>query len=606
MSRAPHDVPKAGDAASSPATDAAPQPALDPVTLEVIRNALPAISDEMSVDLQRTSYNMMIYEVRDYCTALVDPAGALISQNIGGVSHFVADLGVVIKDAVDRYGLDGFAPGDVLLHNHQATAGQHLNNVVVYSPVFFDDELLAFAMVRAHWVDIGGQSTGFGAGARAYDPWSEGLQLNQLKIYEAGELDTKMLSFIRDNIRFPDNAMGDMRSQLAACRLGERRFCELLTRYGRDVVMAAIDRIYADTEKKCRVAVERIPDGRYEASSYIDWRGGGYDINVVVTVKGSDMTIDLSGCSPERAGGANSRTFAGAYIAYKSLTTPVDPLNEGAFAALDVIIPEGNMMMARYPMVMAGWSMPLPTVVDTILLALVDAIPEGVAAAHSGSLGAALSLSGHDPRSERDYVIMSIESGGWGGRHDADGQDVSMSVCQGDVRNAPIENMEIKGPVLVEERGLRPDSGGPGRFRGGLGVQTTIRSLSGGRINTASGSGGRRTCPPWGLEGGAPGRTAETLVKTPEDDGFRQPDPEVSVWPAGTAVSYRTAGGGGFGDPLTRDPAKVLRDVLEGYVSVEAAAQSYGVVLSEDGLAVDADATRKLRAELSAAAPATQ
>jgi N-methylhydantoinase B len=573
---------------------------LDPVTLEVIRNALPAISDEMSVDLQRTSYNMMIYEVRDYCTALLDTKGALISQNIGGVSHFVADLGVVVRDAVERYGLDGFARGDVLLHNHQATAGQHLNNVVVYSPVFFEDELLAFAMVRAHWVDIGGQSTGFGAGGRAYDPWSEGLQLNQIKIYEAGVLDTKMLNFIRDNIRFPDNAMGDMRSQLAACRLGERRFHELLTRYGRDVVLAAINRIYADTERKCRAAVERIPDGRYEASSYIDWRGGGYDIRVVVTVRGGDMTIDLSGCSPERAGGANARTYAGAYIAYKSLTTPLEPLNEGAFAALEVVIPEGNMMMARYPMAMASWSMPLPTVVDTILLALADAIPDGVPAAHSGSLGAALSLSGHDAARGRDYVIMSIESGGWGGRHDADGQDVSMSVCQGDVRNAPIENMELKGPVLVEERALRPDSGGPGQFRGGLGVQTTIRSLSGGRINVGSGAGGRVTCPPWGLCGGEPGETAETLVALPDEDTFQLPSADVSVWPADTRVLYLTAGGGGWGDPLLREPQRVLHDVIEGYVSIEAARERYGVVLDSDATAVDREATEQLRAKRTA------
>ncbi len=574
---------------------------LDPVTLEVIRNALPAISDEMSVDLQRTSYNMMIYEVRDYCTALLDTNGALISQNIGGVSHFVADLGVIVTDAVERYGLDGFSPGDVLLHNHQATAGQHLNNVVVYAPVFFDDELLAFAMVRAHWVDIGGQSTGFGAGAKAYDPWSEGLQLNQVKIYEGGVLDTKMLNFIRDNIRFPDNAMGDMRSQLAACRLGERRFKELLTRYGKDVVLAAIDRFYADTEKKCRVAVEKIPDGTYKAESYIDWRGGGYDIRVTVTVTGSDMTIDLSGCSPEREGGANSRTYAAAYIAYKALTTPLEPLNEGAFAALQVVIPEGNMMMARYPMVMSGWSMPLPTVVDTILLALADAIPDQIPAAHSGSLGAALALSGRDEARNRDFVLMSIESGGWGGRRDADGQDVSMSVCQGDVRNAPIENMELKGPVIIEERALRPDSGGPGQFRGGLGVQTRLRSLSGGRINVASGSGGRMTCPPWGLCGGESGETATTLVKTPDDAEFHLPDGQTAVWPPDTRVIYKTAGGGGWGDPLERDPERVLRDVLEGFVSDGAALERYGVVLSDDRSSIDVSATNTLRRERSAA-----
>jgi N-methylhydantoinase B len=570
---------------------------LDPVTLEVIRNALPAISDEMSVDLQRTSYNMMIYEVRDYCTALLDPDGALISQNIGGVSHFVADLGVVVKDAVSRYGKHGFKPGDVLLHNHQATAGQHLNNVVVYAPVFYDEELVAFAMVRAHWVDVGGLSTGFGAGNRAYDPWSEGLQFNQLKIYEGGVVDRKLLDFIRDNIRFPDNAMGDMRSQLAACRLGERRFVELLDRYGKDVVQDAIRRFYAETEQKCRAAVAKIPDGTYRAESYIDWRGRGYDIRVKVIVEGSDMTIDLSGCSPEREGGANSRTYAGAYIAYKALTTPLEPLNEGAFSALTVIIPEGNMMMARYPAFMAGWSMPLPTVVDTILLALAKAIPDRIPAAHSGSLGAALAYSGRDRVHNRDFVIMSIESGGWGGWHDADGEDVSMSVCQGDVRNAPIENMELKGPVVVEERALRPDSGGAGRFRGGLGVRTRIRTLADGRVNVADGAGGRISCPPWGLLGGGSGSVAATLVKAPGDAEFHAATNVPPMWPAGTEVLYMTAGGGGWGDPLEREPSRVLHDVQEGYVSAEQALKLYGVVLAANGRAVDAAATSALRAE---------
>jgi N-methylhydantoinase B len=569
---------------------------LDPVTLEVIRNALPAISDEMSVDLQRTSYNMMIYEVRDYCTALLDPDGALISQNIGGVSHFVADLGIVVKDAVARYGRDGFAPGDVLLHNHQATAGQHLNNVVVYAPIFHERELVAFAMVRAHWVDVGGLSTGFGAGNRAYDPWSEGLQFNQLKIYEAGVVDGKLLGFIRDNIRFPDNAMGDMRSQLAACRLGERRFVELLDRYGKDVVQSAIRTFYAETETKCRAAVARIPDGVYEAASFIDWRGQGYDIRVKVIVRGSDMTIDLSGCSPERDGGANSRTYAGAYIAYKALTTPLEPLNEGAFAALEVIIPEGNMMMARFPAFMAAWSMPLPTVVDTILLALSEAVPE-IPAAHSGSLGAALSFSGRDRG--RDFVIMSIESGGWGGRHGADGEDVSMSVCQGDVRNAPIENIELKGPVLITERALRPDSGGHGQFRGGLGVRTRLKTLAPGRLNVASGDGGRLTCPPWGLRGGGSAEVAATLVKGVGEDSFEAPRNPPPVWPAGTEVLYLTAGGGGWGDPLDREPSRVLNDVREGYVSPESARDHYGVVLSVDG--VDGAATVALRQRLRAA-----
>ncbi|MDB5685064.1 MAG: N-methylhydantoinase B/acetone carboxylase, alpha subunit [Sphingomonas bacterium] len=569
-------------------------PSLDPVTLEVIRNALPAISDEMSVDLQRTSYNMMIYEVRDYCTALLDIHGSLISQNIGGVSHFVADLGVVVKSGVERYGVDGFRPGDVLIHNHQATAGQHLNNVVLYTPAFFEGELVAFAVVRAHWVDVGGLSTGFG-GAGAFDPWSEGLQFDNIKIYEADVPDEKMIRMIRDNIRFPDAAMGDMRSQLAACRLGERRFEELLGRYGKDVVRGAIARIYAETEARCRAAVEEIPDGIYEAESYLDGRGDGpgYEIKVKVTVSGGDMVIDLSGCSQQREGGMNARTFAGAFIAYKALTGPLEPLNEGAFSALEVIIPEGNMMMARFPALMAAWSGPLPTVVDTIWKAFAQALPERIPAAHSGSLGAAFSFSGADRRG-KGFVAMSIESGGWGGRPGADGQDVSMSVCQGDVRNSPIENIELKTPLMVVERALRADSGGAGEFRGGLGIQTHAKALVAGRWNSSSGDGGRRTCPPWGLAGGKPGKLAETLVKRADEVEFHAPSGPGFVGGVGAEILYRTAGGGGWGDPRARDPERVLADVREGYVSLEAAREDYGVAIT-DALEIDATQTARLR-----------
>ncbi|HEY4407693.1 MAG TPA: hydantoinase B/oxoprolinase family protein, partial [Xanthobacteraceae bacterium] len=238
---------------------------LDPVTLEVIRNALPAVANEMAVDLQRTSYNMMIYEVRDFCTALIDTKGQLISQNVGGVSHFVADLGVIITDGMQRYGAKGFEPGDVLITNHQAVAGQHLNNIVIYMPYFYRGELLMFSMVRAHWIDIGGSSTGFGAGPQVVDPWFEGLQLDQLKIYKAGKLDETLYRVLKDNIRFPESSLGDMKSQMAACRLAAKRMDELFDKYGKATILAAIDRIFDETETKCRNVVSQLPDGVYEA-----------------------------------------------------------------------------------------------------------------------------------------------------------------------------------------------------------------------------------------------------------------------------------------------------------------------------------------------------
>jgi N-methylhydantoinase B len=196
--------------------------AIDVVTVEVIRNVLPAIANEMSHVLQRTSYNMMIYEVRDYCCGLLGVDGRLLAQNTGGVSHFVADLGVVIRDGVARYGRDGFRPGDVVVTNHQRVAGQHLNNIMIYTPCFAGGELFGFAATRAHWIDVGGLSTGFSAG-NATDPWMEGLQLDQIKLWDAGRLDETAWRLIRDNIRYPESSMGDLQSQVAACRLAERR-----------------------------------------------------------------------------------------------------------------------------------------------------------------------------------------------------------------------------------------------------------------------------------------------------------------------------------------------------------------------------------------------
>jgi N-methylhydantoinase B len=576
---------------------------LDPVTLEVIRNALPAISNEMALDLQRTSYNMMIYEVRDYCTALLDPDGKLISQNVGGVSHFVADLGVLITDGVKRYGRDGFKPGDVIITNHQAVAGQHLNNIVIYTPYFFEGELLMFAMVRAHWIDVGGTSTGFGAGATVADPWLEGLQLDQLKIYDGGVLDETLYRVIRDNIRFPESSLGDMKSQMSACHLATRRMDEIFGKYGKQTVLAAISRIYEETEQKCRNTVLKIADGVYEAESFLDddgvQKGDPVRLHAKVTVKSGHMTIDLSGCSGERKAGINSRTYAGARVAYKALTAPLDPVNEGSFNACDVIIPEGNIMMARYPAPMAGWSQMLPMVVDTIIKALAPAMKDRIPAAHFGLLSGGIVFFGQDPKTQRRFVVQSIEGGGWGGRPFEDGESATVTVCQGDVRNASIEGIELKCPVLVKRRGLREDSGGAGKFRGGLGMDVHVQNLVEGRWNLASPH--REGCPPWGLWGGKNGTNEKKYVRTPQEADFRFMDQNRYPVPANSEIKLHTGTGGGWGSPLERDPAMVAWDVIEGLVSRKSASDLYGVVVKNDG-AVDEAQTAALRKSMKAKA----
>jgi N-methylhydantoinase B len=575
---------------------------LDTVTLEVIRNALPAVANEMAADLQRTSYNMMIYEVRDYCTALLDIKGELISQNVGGVSHFVADLGVLVVDGMKRYGRDGFKPGDVIITNHQAVAGQHLNNIVIYSPYFYKGELLMFCMVRAHWIDVGGQSTGFGAGAAVGDPWFEGLQLDQLKIYEEGRLNETLYRVIKDNIRFPDSSLGDMKSQMAACRLAARRMDELFDKYGRDTILAAIAQIFDETEQKCRNVVAQLPDGIYEAAASIDDDGLIRDeevpIRVKIEIKGSDMTIDLSGCSAERKAAINSRTYAGARVAYKALTGPLDPVNEGSFRALKVIIPEGNIMMAKFPAPMSGWSAIVPTVVDTIVHALSEAMPDRVPAGHHGLLGGSVVFFGMHPKTKRRFIVQSIEGGGWGGRPFEDGESATVSVCQGDVRNGSIEGIELKCPVVVESRALRQDSCGAGKYRGGLGLDTRVRNLVEGRWNFERTR--RSKCPPWGIAGGTPGSPGGNLLKRAGEKKFEWITGANIPVPPNSEGIVRTGGGGGWGDPLERPAALVAEDAAEGLISCKAARELYGVVL-RGNMSVDQTATRRLRNRLRSA-----
>jgi len=578
---------------------------LDPVTLEVVRNSFPAAANEMAEDLQRTSYNMMIYEVRDFSCAIVGVDGELFAQNIGGVSHFVADLDVVINDAVDRFGKESFKPGDAILMNHQRVCGQHLNNMVAYTPIFVGDELFGFSMVRAHWVDIGGLSTGFGAGGgMVTDPWVEGLQFDQVKIMDAGVMNERLMKFIADNVRYPEAAMGDLRAQLASCKVGAQRVEELVERYGVEEVRLCLARVFDDSEARCRLAIEKIADGEYSAEGWLDHDFVDRDQRVMVvakvTVKGSDLTVDLTGSSRARRGSINSRTRAAAFIAYKGITAPLEALNEGSFRALHVEIDEGNFMMAKFPAPMAQWSIAIPTAVDVILRALAPAMPDVVPAATYGTLGGAMVFFGVDStRDGKRFVSQTIEGGGWGASPSEDGQNASVSVCQGDVRNAPIESLELKYPLIVEKRALRPDSGGAGRFRGGLGQVTDIQNLEPGTWSMSSIP--RETCPPWGLAHGEAGQPGYCDIRLSLDGEWENGGDTRKSVGAGAAQRKVTGGGGGWGDPLERPFEEIDLDLLEGFITKEHAERDYIVVIDPATPSVDREATKTLRTKLGAA-----
>lgn len=551
--------------------------ATDPITVEIIRCALRAAANEMSAVLKKTAYNMMIYEVQDYCVAILDHEGRTMSQNEGALPIFLADLGVAVQDGVEVYGLENIHPGDVFLVNHPEICGQHLNNMAVYTPFFWDGRLCCFLAVRAHWIDVGGASTGFGS-SMARDVYEEGLQLRSVKIFAEGKPNTEVLRLIEDNIRFPESSLGDLRAQIASCRTGEERLQQICRKYGGVVFQEAVEVIWDQTDRLVRESVRAMPDGTYRASSFLDDDGRDLSktvpIKVTVAVRGDEMTIDFSEVSAQVTGFINcgsSGGMAAARVAFKALTSPHREVNEGSFRALKVILPPGKLLSARRPAPIGGWSLSLPTVLDTIFLALAPALPDRVPAAHKGDMGG-YAIFGIHPKTGRRYVCQNIMGGGWGGRPCEDGESASVSMCQGDVKNTPIELQELYYPLLFECHALRRDSSGAGKYRGGCGVEIKVKPLHELLVNRNT---DRILCPPWGLLGGGKGRANQTLIRR---NGNEEMLPgkfsHLSVKP-GETLSFLTAGGGGYGRPTERDSGAVKRDVLLGYVSEEQAKKDY-------------------------------
>lgn len=547
-----------------------------PITVEVVRNSIVAYADEMANALCKSAYNMMIYEVRDFCCGLIDTSGRMISQNRGGLPIFLADLGLAVEDGIERWGLDGFKPGDIMIMNHQV-CGQHLNNVVLYAPCFFEGKIVGFAASRAHWVDIGGMRIGFGSSATT-EIFAEGIQMRSLKIYEEGKRNETLWQIINDNVRFPEAALGDMRAQIACCQLGARRYAELLERYGHATVETCIDKVWEQADQKVRNVIAKIPDGTYTAESALDNDGRNLEqpirIKTTVKIAGDRMTVDLSEMNPQTNSPLNSGKSGGiaaARVAFKALTSPDLDVNEGCFRALEVIIPEGTIVSAKPGAAIGLWSIALPTTIDTILKALAPALPQVIPAAHKGDMGGC-SFYGFREDGSR-FLLLNIFGGGWGGRPAEDGEDASVSVCQGDVRNSPVELQEIRYPVLVEEHALREDSGGPGKFRGGLGVNITYRVLVPCKVTI---NNERTRNPPWGIHGG--GAAAHNLaiirpVAGAERVVFKGTEIPLET---GDRVSFFTAGGGGYGKPEERASASVDNDVRQGFVSAEKAGEYYG------------------------------
>ncbi len=574
----------------------------DAITAEIIRNSVVAITDEMKTNLMRTAYNMIIYEALDFTVGLFDAAGNTISIGLG-LPMFIRGLSDAIKAKLKHYGPDGIEPGDILLTNDSYIMGSHLNHMIFTLPIFWEGEIVAYASSMAHWQDVGGV-----LGGATRDIYSEGLQLPIVKVFKRGQQDAELTEIIKSNVRFPSLAMGDFRAQVAAVKTGERRFLDLLGRFSKDTVLGSIEKIYEQSERLARASVATIPDGVYEAESFMDDDGITFGkripIRVTVKVAGEKMTIDLSDVSEQVGGYYNSGATAGrsaAEVAFKCITSPLWlPINHGSFLPVDVILPPGRVVSATKPAAMRMWMTIPMTVVDTIFRALAPAIPDRAIAGHHADLIIATSY-GVDPRTGRFFFgPVGPGGGGWGAKHNEDGMNVTVCLNDGDTHNSPIESGEMKSPMVVREYALRQDSGGAGRQRGGLGLTRTIEAQAPLTVNSQI---ERTQCLPWGLEGGKQAIGNRIFIKR-ADGSIEQPPNgklyNVQLQP-GDAYVIESGGGGGFGDALDRAPEMVMRDVQLGYISAERARSEYGVVLNETDETLDLEGTDRLRRALRAA-----
>jgi N-methylhydantoinase B len=569
----------------------------DAVLTEIVRNGVLGVTEEMKINLTRTAYNPIIYEALDFTVGLYTAEGETVSIGLG-LPSFIRGMANTIRAKLEHFGRDGIKPGDILVTNDAYVTGSHLYHFTFTLPIFHGGELCAFVCTMAHWNDVGGV-----LGGVTTDIYSEGLQIPIMKYQSAGVVNQDLLDIIRMNVRIPEKAMGDLCAPITAVKRGERRFLELLDRYGREQVRDAIRNILDNSEAAARARTRSIPDGVYEAQSEMDddgvETGRRIPIKVRVIKKGDEMTIDLTEVGKQVRGFYNSGPSTGygcAQVAYKCLTSPCDyPINDGSLRPLNVKLVDGTVVTAVRPAAMRTWMTIPMTVVDTIFKAMEQAIPERTQAAHFADLLSGR-MAGISPKDGRLFIAGAGPlGGGFGATMLNDG--VSATVCRndGDTHNGPCEQTEAKFPLLIERHALRPDSGGPGRFRGGLGTEKHVKALAPVAFYSQV---ERVNCPPWGLAGGLSGAGNGVRVTVGGKLMDDLPNGKVTRHlKAGDAVTLLAGGGGGFGTPLERDIQRVAYDVAQGYVSRDAARKFYGVAFKADGSVDEAESTR-LRAAM--------
>lgn len=565
---------------------------VDAVTVEVVRNYMQSAARQMRNVLVRASCNPVIYEIVDFSQALYNVRAELIAEG-PGLPHFMGTLRFAIQNVMRYVGEDNVRDGDAFLCTYPYWTGSHSQDATVVRPIFVEGRIFGYAASKAHWMDIGAKDI---YGTDTTDIWQEGLQIYGAKVRDAGAPNREVLEIVRANTRLPDSVLGDLNAQIAACELGARRVMELAAKYGAATVATAFDAILDHGERLTRQAIRAAPDGEWSAGGALDSNGLSSDpvpIKVTVRIQGDELTVDTTGSAPQQAGPTNApyaATVAFSRLAVKRIMLPGFDANEGCFRPLQVIAPPGTIFNANPPAPVFQYGQHAAVMGELLMIALAQAMPERVVARSGGSECAFL-FSGTDP--QRGYFAgADIDGVGQGASCEADGESAVVVYFGGDARNLPIEVLESKFPIQTLRYELRQDSGGAGRFRGGLGVVKVWRP----RVDLKCITVVEQTkCPPPGLFGGRDGAPNIMIMNAASSRESRLGKQSDAVMSANGEWHLHSGGGGGWGAPFERDPQAVLDDVINGYVSLASAESEYGVVIASVGKRLVVDETATLR-----------
>jgi N-methylhydantoinase B len=576
---------------------------IDPITLEVIRNRLESVVREMGEITLRTARSAVIHTGRDFSCCILNRHGELLAVGTSIPLHVFPTVSLVQK-LLERFKGD-IHSGDIFVGNDPYDGGTHLNDVCIFLPLFHDGELIGLLANRAHWYDVGGMVPG--SISVATEIYQEGLRIPPIRLGQGDKVNRDMLDLIFRNIRMPEEAEGDLMAQLASCRVADQRISNLIQRYGKQVVLNSFEEILDSGERRIRAIISSLPKGKIVHEGYIDNDGVDPDqrrVRVAITVEQDSIHVDCSGTAPQSRGPLNcgrSLAICLGLMGVKAALDPEGPINSGCFRPIRVTIPKGTMLDPYPPAATSGFA-ELGLVTIYIVAVLSKLIPQQTSAEEAASANHQ-SLSGKDSRFDgpKPFIYYDYPTMGGGARMSKDGLECVRNLRSGNVNAQSIEVLEKVFPVLFHCYQLRQDSGGPGKFRGGMGVLRKYSTPSDGGFSMLS---DQCFVPPAGILGGYPGapakweilRKGETISISPKFAG------KATNFPirAGDIICIYTPGGGGYGDPLERDPSRVREDVLDGKVSTEEARKTYGVVLDKNISEIDVEATQQQRTKLQA------